>query len=96
MTQIRDYHKEYNKFPEYKNFNVAYNYNSFNKCWNFAGYKCVKCGKVLTQRNAVPRHNQNCKEINTPRVYNTHEIDPKAKVMTINRNVWEPLDFNQI
>lgn len=95
MKQIRDYHKEYNKYPEYKNFNVAYNFDRKSKTWEFVGYKCVKCHKVLKQKNVVPRHQENCKDINTPRVYNTHEIDPKAKVLNMKRDNWEPLDFNQ-
>ena len=96
MKQIKDYHKEYNKYPEYKNFNVAYNYDSKNKNWKFAGYKCVKCGRVLKQKNIVPRHQLNCRDINTPKVYNTHEIDPKAKVLNLQGNTWKPLDFNHI
>lgn len=96
MKRIQELHKKHNKYPEYKNFYLAYNYSPKTDDWEFAGYKCVKCGRVLSQTGVVPRHEKNCKEINKTRTYKTVEIDPSATVLDTKGNVWKPLDFNQI
>ena len=89
-----DLHDKHNKYPEYKNFHLAHNYDTNLKIWKFAGYKCVKCGRILTQTNIVPRHEQNCKDINKVRIYkDLNEIDPSATILTDDGKVWAPYRF---
>lgn len=96
MTQLKDLHNKYNKFPEYKNFYLNYQFNSTDKEWEFRGYRCVKCDRLLHRNvNGVPSHQKSCKEINKTRVYKTVEIDPTAKVVDVRGQIWKPIDFNQ-
>lgn len=92
----KDLHTIHNKYPEYKNFYLTYNYNSKTSEWEFKGYRCIKCDRVLHRnQNGVPKHNENCKEINRVKKYKTVEIDKDATVLDVEGKVWEPLDFNQ-
>lgn len=97
MKQIQDLHKKHNKYPEYKNFYLTYHYDTKTDTWEFKGYRCVKCNRILHRnQNGVPKHQENCREINKTKVYKTVEIDPTAKVLDVNGKLWKPLDFNQI
>lgn len=95
MTRIKELHKKHNIWPDYTDFHLSFQYDKKLLDWVFNGYRCTKCGKMFVKDKTVPNHYRNCKEINKLRSYKTVEIDKEAMVLDMNRQTWQPIDFNQ-
>lgn len=86
---LQELHTENNKYPDHPLFYITYAYDKKNKEFKFIGYHCTKCGKVLKQKNSVPRHQQNCRLINTNPKHRHDDITEDTKILNKNGDVWQ-------
>jgi len=91
MKSLKELHEKYDVFKHKTNIHLSYRYDNIEQDWKFIGYKCSRCGRTIKRISTIESHGVHCKPIYTP--LKSEQIE--GPVITPERKLWKPLDFNQ-
>ena len=88
---LKDLHEINNKFPNKKNIHQSYQYDVKKDEWKFVGYKCGRCNRVFKRPGFIENHEEVCR----PDKKLANQKIEGEQIMTVDREVWKPIDINQ-